>query len=666
MKDTDRTKKQLVEELDCMRRRIAELETMEAEYKRIEQELKLRGQILEEIVHILESAIDPIFIHDAEGNFIYVNEAAARSHGYTKEELMKMDLYKLEVAWSSKMGEARMKKILEDRSAVFEVEHYHKDDSLLHFEIHTRPVEMDGNIFFISAARDISERKRTEEALRDREARYRYLFEYSQVANALVGLDGKIIDVNQAAADLYGYDKSEIIGMDLLEFIVPESRARVAEAFARGLVHTHADPVEVEVAAKGGMRTFFFPGGYHVLFEGGKEKGFLISVVDVTERKRDEEERRQLEQRAQFASRLASVGELAAGVAHEINNPLTAVIGYAHLLLDRKGIPEDIRHDVEVINEGAQRVAGIIRKLLVFARQTKPERKYVDINEIISTTLDLRAYSLQSNNVKVIFQLDPDLPMTVVDPSQLQQVFLNLIINAETEVKLAHGGGKLAIKTEQIGNTIRISFRDNGPGITRENLEMIFNPFFTTRKLGQGTGLGLSLCHGVVTEHKGRIWAESQLGRGATFIVELPIVAEDRQLEMPEPVVQEARKVAKAKILVVDDEAVISQFVSQILTDEGHEVEAVDSAEDALEVVKSKKYQIIILDIKMPGMSGIELYRRFRKTSPTLAEGVVFITGDVMGASTMGFLNKTKVPYIVKPFDARQLKTEINRVLARE
>jgi CheY-like chemotaxis protein len=148
--------------------------------------------------------------------------------------------------------------------------------------------------------------------------------------------------------------------------------------------------------------------------------------------------------------------------------------------------------------------------------------------------------------------------------------------------------------------------------------------------------------------------------------VELPIVAEDRQLEMPEPVVQEARKVAKAKILVVDDEAVISQFVSQILTDEGHEVEAVDSAEDALEVVKSKKYQIIILDIKMPGMSGIELYRRFRKTSPTLAGGVVFITGDVMGASTMDFLNKTKVPYIVKPFDAKQLKTEINRVLARE
>ncbi|MCJ7655532.1 MAG: PAS domain S-box protein [Dehalococcoidia bacterium] len=539
MEGTDKTRKQLMEELDCLHQRITEFEAMEAEHKRLEQEFKLRGQILEEIVRILESAIDPIFLHDAEGNFIYVNEAAARSHGYTKEELMKMDLYKLEVAWSSKMGEARMKKILEDRSAVFEVEHYHKDGSLLHFEIHTRPVEMDGNLFFISAARDIAERKRAEEE---------------------------------------------------------------------------------------GM---------------------------------------QLEQKAQLASRLASVGELAAGVAHEINNPLTAVIGYAHLLLDRKDIPEDVRCDVEAINEGGQRVAGIIRKLLVFARQTKPERKYVGINEIINTTLDLRAYSLQSDNVQVVLQLDPNLPMTVADPGQLQQVFLNLIINAETEVKLAHGGGKLAIKTEQIGNTTRISFKDNGPGIARENLERIFNPFFTTRKVGQGTGLGLSLCHGIVTEHEGRIWAESQLGKGATFIVELPIVTKERQFEMPEPVVKEAQKAAKARILVVDDEAVIRQFVSHVLTDEGHELEAVGSAEDALEKVKSEKYQIIMLDIKMPGMSGIELYRHFRKISPTLAERVVFITGDVMGASTMDFINKTKVPYIVKPFDSRQLKTAVNRVLAR-
>jgi PAS domain S-box-containing protein len=646
MKDTGKTKRQLMEELGRLRRRAAELEAVEAEHKRAERELKLRDQVFDEIVHVMESAVDPIFLHDAEGNFIYVNEASARSHGYTKDELLKINLHKLEVNWSSKVNKARMKKIMKDRSAVFELEHYHKDGSILPFEIHTRPVELDGNLFFISATRDIGARKRAEEALKDGEARYRYLFEYSQVANALVGLDGKIIDVNQAAAELYGYDKSEIIGKYLLDFIAPESREKVAEAFARGLAGTHADPVEVEVAAKGGRRTFFFPGGYHTLFEGGKEAGFLISVVDVTElkkaeealadeairrrilfgnardgivvldeearvveankrfadmlgytleevrelhvwdwdiqstreellemmrtvdeagalletrhrrkddsvydvdisangaviagqklifcvcrdvteRKRAEEERRQLEQRAQFTDRLASVGELAAGVAHEMNNPLTGVIGYSHLLLDRKDIPEDVRRDVEVIYSSAQRVSEIIKKLLLFARRTRPERKYVDINGIINTTLELRAYSLQKDDLKVVLQLDPDLPMTVADLGQLQQVFLNLIRNVETEVKSVPGGGELTIRTEQIDNSIRISFTDNGPGIAREDLERIFDPFFTTRDVGQGTGLGLSVCHGIVTDHKGRIWAESQLGKGATFIVELPIV----------------------------------------------------------------------------------------------------------------------------------------------
>jgi PAS domain S-box-containing protein len=1044
MKGSPKTKKQLTDELNSLKRRVAELEAAEAEHKRTEQDAKLPQLILEKIVQILESAVDPMFIHDVKGYFVYVNEAAARSHGYTKEELLKTSLRKLNTQKSSELLEIHMKKVLKEGDTVSEVEHHRKDGSILPLEINTRTVEIDGNIVLFSSAHDITERKQAEAELKEREARYRYLFEHSQVANALVGLDGKIIDVNEAAAHLYGYDKSEIIGRDLIEFIARESVGKVAEAFSRGLAGTHTEPLEVEVATKKGARTFFFPGGYHMLFEGGKEVGFLISAVDitgrneavetlrqseeryrtileemqdgyfevdlvgnftfvndalcrqlrysreeligmnnrnmtaasdvenvykafnevyrsghpirdftfktvrkdgtiglgelavfplrsekgdiigfrgigrdiagrlqmledlrrsderyrtvldemeeayyeldlngnltffndalvrkskrpreqlvglgfkdytpakdvgrvfkafnqvyktgkplkgiplqivredgiilssedtilplrnkageiigfrgvshdvterlnmmealrrseeryrtmldemeeayyevdlkgdftffsdalcrqlgysreeitgmsyklyvprenskqvfevynavyntgeprklfassqirkdgtrvytedsifpmrdeegkivgfrgisrdVTERKRAEEERKQLEQKAQFSSRLASVGELASGVAHEINNPLTAVIGYAHLLLGRKDIPEDIRRDIEVINEGAQRVAGIIKKLLVFARQARPERTYVDINEIINTTLELRAYSLQSNNVKVILQLDPDLPMTVADPGQLQQVFLNLIMNAETEVKSVHGGGRLAIKTERAGDSLRISFKDNGLGIAKENLERIFNPFFTTRRVGQGTGLGLSVCHGIVTEHKGRIWAESQLGKGAAFVVEIPIVNDRKKLDVTEPVVRETRKVDKARILVVDDETVIRQFVSQILTEEGHEVEAVDSAEGALEEVNNRDYRAIILDIKMPGMSGIELYQQFQQISPLLADKVVFMTGDTMGTATMSFLSKTKAPYIIKPFDAVQLKAEINRVL---
>jgi len=309
-------------------------------------------------------------------------------------------------------------------------------------------------------------------------------------------------------------------------------------------------------------------------------------------------------------------------------------------------------------------VANVIQRLLAFARQSKPQRTYVHINEVVATTLDLRGYHLETSNIKVAAQLAPDLPVTIADAGQLQQVFLNLIVNAETEMKLARGSGRLTVKTEQADNIIRISFEDDGPGIAKENLGRIFDPFFTTRQVGQGTGLGLSVCYGIVSEHGGRIYAESKPGRGATFIVELPIITEDKQLEFAEPAVQEQQKVTGAKILVVDDEPVVREFISKVLTDEGHQVETVDNGEDALKMVKSKRYRIILLDIKMPGMSGIELYKRFQKIAPSLARRVVFVTGDIMGARTTAFLSKAKSPYITKPFDAKQLKIAINRIFA--
>ena len=522
----------------------------------------------------------------------------------------------------------------------------------------------DGTISKLEIFRDITERKQAEEALRQSEERYRTILDEMEDNYFEVDLAGNFTFVNDSLCRTFRCSREEVLGRSYRIYAVQEDADRLDQDFNK--VYRTGQPGKglcYSFVAKDGWIGFGEVAVTPLRNPEGQIIGFRGIGRDITERKWAEDERKELERKAHLASRLASVGEMASGIAHEINNPLTGVIGYAQLLMERD-IPQDIKADLQVIHDGAQRVAGIVKRLLTFAGQQKPGLEYVNINDIIETTLALRTYELETSNIKVATYLDPQLPQTIGDGGQLQQVFLNLMINAEAEMKLAHGKGNLLIKTETVDNIIRISFEDDGPGMKKETLERIFEPFFTTREVGQGTGLGLSVCHGIVAEHGGTITVESQLRKGATFIVELPLVTKAEQLKLAEPDAEESVSAAGGRILVVDDEPTILSFLSEALTDEGYEVETVDNASDALEKVKNERYSLILLDIKMPGMSGSELYRRIQKIARSLARRVVFITGDVIGASTTAFLSRTKTPYIAKPFDAEELKRYINRILA--
>jgi len=243
------------------------------------------------------------------------------------------------------------------------------------------------------------------------------------------------------------------------------------------------------------------------------------------ERKQVEEGEKQLQEKVYLHSRLASIGELAAGVAHELNNPLTGIIGFSQRLL-RKSTDQTINRDLTRIHNEAQRAVRVVQNLLAFARRHDLKKQYSDINEILTGALELRAYELRTSNIELVVELAPGLPKTMADFGEIQEVFLNIILNAEQAMTEANHGGKLSVKTQKVKNYIKICFTDEGPGIPAEQLGKVFDPFFTTRGKRGGTGLGLSVCHGIVAEHGGRIYAKSKPGKGTTFIIELPVVTE--------------------------------------------------------------------------------------------------------------------------------------------
>ena len=253
--------------------------------------------------------------------------------------------------------------------------------------------------------------------------------------------------------------------------------------------------------------------------------------TEIAERKQAEEERQRMEQRLQLATRLATVGELAAGVAHELNNPLTAVQAYAQFLLERNDIEQNLKSDIDIIYREARRATKITGNLLSFARRHKPEKRLVALNEVIQDSIELHAHQMKVNNINLVLEMDPNLPMTMADPHQMEQIFLNIIANAYQAMTEEHGQGELIIKTEKVGGMVLVSFTDDGPGISAENLSRIFDPFFTTKEVGKGTGLGLSISFGIVHDHGGHLYASSETGKGATFVVEIPIVFEGQAVD---------------------------------------------------------------------------------------------------------------------------------------
>jgi two-component system NtrC family sensor kinase len=416
------------------------------------------------------------------------------------------------------------------RARTFEAELICKDGSTVPVEMKATGLrDADGRpIGVLGVSRDISDRKLSEKALQQREQDYSLLLE--STLDSIIVVDAetlKVIFGNRRSALMFGFDPvlNAGVGVNLLDFIHPEDREMAIKGFVEDLPQRdRRQRYDVRAKTRDGREIWVSALATRIDFQG--RVGVLLSLRDVTKEKLMEEERERLEEELLLAGRLAAVGELAAGVAHELNNPLAAIQGFAQLLTKSNDLKEATKKDLNTIFREAQRAARITQNLLSFARRHEPEKSLISINEAIEKTLELHANPMKVNNIEVELELAPDLPKTLADFHQMQQVFVNIVNNAEQAMVDAHGKGRLVVKTLKAGNMIQISFADNGPGIPEENINRIFDPFFTTKEVGKGTGLGLSICYGLVEAHGGRIYAQSKLGQGATFVVEIPIVTE--------------------------------------------------------------------------------------------------------------------------------------------
>jgi len=376
---------------------------------------------------------------------------------------------------------------------------------------------------------------------------------------------------------------------------------------------------------------------------------------------------------------------MVSGVAHELSNPLTSIAGYAHRLLARQDFPgraDEVRH----IYEEAERAGTILRQLLLNARETVPERRMVSLNQIVQRAMDLQRFSFAAEKIRVEIDLDPVLPFIQGDPGHLQQVLMNLVGNAQQAIEQHGQGGTIRLSTKRIGERrVLLEVADNGPGIPQIILARIFDPFFTTKPVGVGTGLGLSIVLSVVREHGGQVHVSSPPQGGAVFQIELPAASEmayDEALGsplpalasihsgMPKPASSENRlglalgSGKAARVLVVEDEPTVARLIADVLEDEGMHVEVLQDGREALDRAARQSFDLVICDMKMPGLDGQHFYKSLEQSGNSLRERFLFVTGDVIAAQTREFLERNHLPHVAKPFRVEELTEKVHGVLA--
>ena len=526
------------------------------------------------------------------------------------------------------------------------------------FDITASPKkDLEGNVIgSIILLNDVTERNTFERKIRESEEKYKRLVEASPDMVCIIQ-SNRLIYANKVLIEKLGFSPHELFSsdFDLIANIVHPDWSKEASMCLESLKGgKSSQEAELCLITKAGQELQVLFKGVPITY-GGLEAVEVI-LVDITKLK-------ELHKQLLQAERLASLGELTASIAHELNNKLTPILAYAQMLQNRTS-DEAISERLTFIEKCATGAKSVVETLLAFPRTSSSLRRCVNLNRILEDTVQLVKYRLDASNIDLLMELDEGLPTTMADPKQIEQVFLNIINNAYQAMETR--GGALYIASFVEGNNIVFQITDTGPGISEGDMPRIFEPFFTTKPAGKGTGLGLPCSFGIIKAHNGDLRCTSKLSRGSTFTIELPIICGDEEEDLKSresEVTLSPDELAGARILVVDDEQMLRGMVNEVLSPD-HTVFLAGDGREAIDLLQQEEIEMIITDLRMPGLDGFALYNWVKENKPGLERRILFTTGDIYEPRTREFMRQVDIRCISKPFSVSAFLQQVNLVLA--
>ena len=512
-----------------------------------------------------------------------------------------------------------------------------------YFDLSYNPMRNGG--FFITRA-DVTERIEAEKKLKERDELIRLVVEACPAPILMNRANnGEILFRSPQATELYGDKHSSrdyyVSLEDRDKFIGEVRRHREVYEYRMKLKNAKGQPFWCAVSAR--------------LIQWSGEDVIVSHSRDLTGQLAIEEQLAHQREQVFQSEKMSALGSLLAGVAHELNNPLSVVVGHAMMLADEAKDP-DVLRQIKKIGNAAERCSKIVRTFLTMARQEPTRMEPVDIEDLVETAVDVARYGNPSRTVNIELSVDKDLPQISADHDQITQAVVNLIINAEQAVVDSKVGSRVLVSAamHRSGDKIVITVEDDGPGIPPDIRARVFEPFFTTKGIGRGTGIGLAVCHRVVAAHQGKVEISDVNPTGTRFTITLPIGNLSQSIgETVTPTPDNAKKI---RVLVIDDEVDVADLNVEVLQRGGYEADAVHKAELALDMLRNQRYDVVLSDLNMPELDGRGVFEAISRDFPELVSRTGFVTGDTMGRSSQAFLKESRRPYIEKPVSPKELR----------